>query len=491
MTGRPRGSVFSSARWNALGRGSQRTIRFGLSLVLARLLAPEDFGLMAVASMVIGLLDLVRDLGTGQAVVQRRELSQELLSSVFVVNVASGLGVAALIGATADLVGLAFSAREVAPLLRVMAAGFVVYSTCIVHRSLLARELRFRVLSSADVSGALANAGVAITLALLGFGVWSLVAGYVASCAVATAVFWLRSPWRPSAHFAWSDVREIRRFSLNLTASNVVNYLFQNADTLIISRALGPVELGIYSMARRIVFFPAQALGQMLGGVLLPALARVQDDLPRLRSDLLRVSQGIAMLVFPVALGAVVIADPFVRAVLGERWLPAIPVMQLLGPVALLLGTLFPVGAIYRARGRTDWLLAWGIVSGAVTAAAYWLGVRAGLSGLVLAYGAALALLWVPGQVIPLRLIALPLRRLLAALLPILAAASLMAGAAFALRTGLAALGLPSAVLVVAVSLAGGLLYAALLAWMRPPAVHDLLRALGLSDRVAGAPPAR
>jgi PST family polysaccharide transporter len=470
------GSAFGGARWSAIGRLADQAARFVTFFLLARLLAPQDFGLMAVALVVMGFLDLVRDGGTGQALIQRPLLEEGLASSVFFLNVGLGFLVAIGLALLAGPISVLYGNPDVAPLLRVLALGFLVSSWAVTPRALLIRAIRFRNVATSDLSGTFAYATVAISLALSGFGVWALVLGAVAADVASTAMFWWVSEWRPRLHFSRAEIRSIRSFSMNLSVYNVINYFLNNTDTLVISRVLGAVSLGYYSVTRRILVLPIMMMVSVMTGVLLPALARVQTDEERFRRDYLRACSGIALVAFPVAAGIGVVARPFVEGFLGAKWQPAIPIIELYAPIALLIATMYSASSIYRAKGRTDWLLMWGLLSGLSSVAAYVVGVHWGLEGLVGAYGIAVLLLFYPSYRIPFSLTTLSFSDVLIALRPYAAGTLLMALVAVGLRLLLAGWGLGPRIVCLAASAGGALTYGGFMLWMRPPALSDLLR---------------
>jgi PST family polysaccharide transporter len=484
-----RGSAFSGARWNAAGRGAQRAIRFLVSLILARILAPADFGLMTVATTVMTFMDLIRDFGTGQAIIQKREVSQQLLSSLFVMNLANGIGAAVLLVATAPWVAWLFATPEATGLLRLMGVGFGIYSWSVTQRAILLRRLDFRRVAISDGIGAVTNAVISIALAYAGFGVWSLAIGYVASNVAGTISLWVLAQWRPSLHFARADLREVRSFSINLVAYNLVQQLFYNADTILISNFLGPAALGLWGMGRRLVVFPVQTLSSILSGVLVPALSRVQDDEPRLQRDYLRAVSGLAMVGFPISIGIGITAAPLVGTLLGAKWAGAVPIVALLAPTVLMHSTTANIGAVYRAKGRTDRLLRWGIFSSVLTLAGYWIGILFwGLEGVAWGYGLVWAALMYPAHAIPLRLINLGVGDLLRALRPFALASALLAVAALGTRFGLEAAGAPKSAVLLATIAAGAVTYGLALWRLDPPALRDLERVVTNRRVQAGAP---
>lgn len=476
-TRRHTGSAFSGVRWNTAGRLTLQAMRYAVFLVLARLLSPADFGLFAVATVAVGFLELLRDLGTGQAIIQRRELSEDLLSSVFYLNAMLGLVVAAafvLAGQTiARMYGLG---DELAAILRLVGLGFLLSAVGGVQRALLARDVRFGELAIADVGAAVSNGVVAIGLAYAGFGVWSLAWGSIANALTGTAVVWAVVRWRPRLRFAPSELREIASYSIPLTGANLVAYFLVNMDSLIISRTLGPAAMGFYSIAQRLAVLPIRTVTEAVQSVLIPALARQQDDLAGLQRDFLRAVAGVALVSFPIAAGIAVVAPPFVEAVMGEQWALAGPLTTLLAPAAALLAPELMALSIFYAVGRTDLLFWWVVGSSLTFVAGYAIGVLWGLEGVILGFGATVVVTFYPAFATTLRLIELPFRSILSALGPCAAYALAMTAIAWLTRFGLEHLGAPPVVVLVATSLTGAAFYAGLLWQTRPPAMTDLLR---------------
>ncbi len=482
-----RGSAFSAARWTVAGRGGRQIVRFAVSLVLARLLLPAEFGLMGVALVVIGFLDLVGDLGTGQAVIQRRSLSPSLLSSVFALNVGIGCALAVVMWASADLVADAYSVPDqLSTLLRVLALGSVLTSSTVVQRALLARSLQFRRIAVADLYGGAANGVAAVGLAWGGFGVWALIAGHLASTAVSTLLLWAYADFRPTLKIRRAELREIAPFSLNLAAFNVSSYLLNNADALIISRVLGIEAMGYYMIAQRLVILPLRAVSQMLGGVLLPVLARHQEDAPRLQRDFLRSCAGIVLVAFPMVAGVAIVADLLVPVVLGAQWVTAVPMVVLLTPSGFLLAPRFSVGAIYRAVGRTDWLLRMGVVTGVLRALGCLLGALHSLEGVAIGLAVANLVTFYPTFAAPFRLIELPFSRLLGTLAPYAGLSAVMAVPALGIRLVLESLGAPPIVELGAAAGVGASTYFIGALWTRVPALEDLRR-FATIGRASGA----
>jgi O-antigen/teichoic acid export membrane protein len=421
-------------KWNFGSQALQQAAQLVVIAVLARLLSPADFGLVGMATVVIGFLNLFKDLGTSAAVIQDTQITDELLSTVFWANGALGvLGTAAL-ALAAPWVALYYHEPRVTAVLRTLALGFVVSALTILQQALFERKLAFRVLATVEVAAVMCGALVGIGSALAGAGVWSLVAQSLTTVVVVSVILWNVSDWRPGFVFHWSEIRRITSYSLHLSGFNVLNYFCRNADYLLIGRFLGATSLGIYTLAYRIMLYPLQTITTVIGRVMFPVYSRMQDDDARFRSAYLRSIGLIALVTFPMMIGLWAVAGPFVQATFGAKWAPAILLIKILAPVGMAQSIGATVGAIYQAKGRTDVLFRWGLVSGLIVVAAFGVGLRWGIVGVATAYAIAAVVLVTPCFAIPFRFVGLQLKDLVPILYRPLASALIMLGAVLSIR---------------------------------------------------------
>ncbi len=284
---------------------------------------------------------------------------------------------------------------------------------------MLAREMSFQAIAVTDLAAAAASFAVALTGALSGLGVWSLVFASVTGAAVSSAGYWIGSRFRPRWEFNLLEVRSIARFSGHLSANGLLNYAYRNADNLIVGRVLGNVQLGYYQMAYNLMLTPIQNISSVIASVLFPAFARIQEDNQRFRLAYVRACMLTAIITFPVMAGLGVVADPLIRALLKKEWVPTIPIFQVLSVVGLLQSVQTTVGIIYQAKGRTDWMFRVSLLTFTVCLLSFVIGVRYGAIGVACAYAVAnWTILIVPCFGIPFRLIGLKIRDFFAALLP-------------------------------------------------------------------------
>ena len=475
--------AMSGMAWSGTARVAQEATFLLTIAILARVLGPRSFGLVGMAMVITGFVTVFRDLGTSSALIQREQISDELATSAFWFNVLLGLGLTALLVGASPLLASFYRQPEVAPVLAVLSLSLLLSSPGAIPQALAVRDMAFDRLARVEVMSAFGAAAVAVTAAILGAGVWSLVALRLMQAGLTSMLLLLSFPWRPAWPVNWRTLRAIRAYSLNLTGFNIFNYFARNADDLLIGRYLGATALGYYTVGYRFLLYPVQAVSGVIGRVLFPAFSRIQADDERFREAYLRLCGAIALITFPAMIAVFLLAEPLVLAVLGARWLPIVPlvlIFSLLGGVQSVGTT---VGQIYLAKGRTDWLFRWGIVAGSLLILSFVIGLRWGVIGVAAAYAltSGLVLLY-PNFAIPFRLIGLSVRELAAAVWPAVKYSLLMGFAVVLVRLGLGGLEISSPWMVVsAAGLTGAVVYSILLIWRKPPAIRDVAALLPLS----------
>jgi O-antigen/teichoic acid export membrane protein len=405
--------------WSAFSTAGKQALTFASVATVARLLGPGAYGLMGMAVIVTNFISNFRDLGTAVAIVQRPTVTQSLLSSLFWINVGAGFLMSALVVITAPLVAAFFHAPPLTAILIWLSVALFLASCGAVPNAVLTRRMSFKAIALTDLVAAFASYAVALTGALTGMGVWSLVYASVVNAAVSTLGYWMGSTFWPRWEFNWPEVRSIARFSSHLSANGLVNYAYRNSDNLIVGRVLGDIQLGYYQMAYNLMLTPIQNISSVIASVLFPAFSQIQDDNERFRRAYLRACMLTALITFPVMAGLGVVADPLIRAVLKDKWIPTIPIFQILSLVGLLQSVQTTVGIIFQAKGRTDWMFRLSLFTLVVCVLAFGVGVHFGAIGVAIAYAVAnWGILAIPCFAFPFRLIGLKLHRFVMALLP-------------------------------------------------------------------------
>ena len=400
-----RQKTISALTWSGAIQSSQYGFQFLISVVLARLLTPTDFGLIGMVMVLTGFAAKFSDLGMGAALVQKLDVTEEQTDSVFWINIMIGLGLTALFFFSAPLIALFYQEPALIPLTRVLAFIFIFHAFGNVHRIVLQRKLDFKRIAQVEVSSLLIGGGLAIGMAVMGFGVWSLVAQPIVNGLLNSLFFWIIVDWRPGFRFKSDKIGELTSFAFHLLGFDFFNYWFRQLDNVLIGWKWGSASLGLYSRAYNLMVFPISRLGGLITRVMFPALSAIQEDTARVKRVYLQVTRGIALLTFPLMIGMLVVADNFILSVFGSQWMGAVPVLKLLCVSGLFQSIGTTVGWIYTSQGRTDIMFRWGVASGIVRITAFVIGVHWGITGMAAAVVISGLVLWIPSWVIPGRLI--------------------------------------------------------------------------------------
>ena len=471
--------VARASRHTLLAQVATQASRLLVSIVLARLLTPSEFGVVAAAMVVMVVAWQLTDLGTAAVIIQRDVIDDALVSSIFWFNLVLGAGLSALTVATAGPLAAALGQPEAAPAIRLLAAVSFLGALGNMHHALLRRTMQFGRLATVTIANAAVNATLGIALAVAGAGIWALVVGTVAGVVASTATAWWFESWRPRPVFSLRRLRDVARFSIHFFWSNAFAVIFGQLDKVIISRMLGGAPLGTYTVAQRTVLSPVQAVSGAVSTVSFSAFSRGQDDPERLRSGASRVAGVVTLVVMPAMVGLAVLADQAVAVVYGPQWEAAVPVVQVLAPVAAVQALACVTASVMLAMGRSDWLYRWALVNCLVGAAAMVVGAQWGLVGVSLALAAVVAVLTPLEMRMALGLIDMRLSAYLRVLLPHAVVTALMALTARLVAVGIAEAGGGTTAQLLAGTVSGAVVFVALMWRSGAPAVDDARRVLG------------
>jgi O-antigen/teichoic acid export membrane protein len=364
--------------WTLVTRVATQIASYAVSVALARMLLPADFGLVGMIGVFTGFASVFIDFGIGSAIVQRKEISREQLSSGFWATLAMGAILTALFVVGAPLIARFYGRMELTRITQVCAFTFLLSSIGIVPRSLFVREMKIKQLMLFDLSVSLSGGLVSVALAISGAGVWTIVVASLWTAAGQSLLPLVAGKWRPSGSASFEDLKPLLAIGLGLLGFSVINYWARNFDNLIVGSLMGETQLGIYSRGYSLMLLPISQIGATLGGSLLPALSKMHEDKARSARVFLRILRLMSFAAFPAMVGLCVVADPFVRALYGVKWLGLIPVLRVLALVGALQATTNPTGWLYIAQGRTDRLFRWGLAANPLVILALYLGARAG-----------------------------------------------------------------------------------------------------------------
>ena len=339
--------------WVAWGGGATAVLKMAVLVLLTRLLSPADFGVVSAALIVIGVSLTFSQLGLGPALVQRQDLDPRHISTAFFASIGFSLIVAGLVWLGAPFGATFFRMERLAPVVRVLALVFPIVGVSTVAENLLQRDLRFRLLANVDVLAYGVGAGlVGGTLALLGWGVWSLVAAQLTSALIRAVLLLGAAPPILHPRPTWASLRELLEFGTGQSVARIAAFLANQVDNLVVGRWLGAVALGLYSRAYQLMATPTLLLGDVLDNVLFPTMARVQHEPRRLASAYLQGTALLALLTLPAGVVAAVLAPELVAVAFGSRWEALVAPFQVLA-LGMMFRTSYRMSdSVSRATGK-------------------------------------------------------------------------------------------------------------------------------------------
>lgn len=371
-------TVLRNAQWNTISQFFKMTVQFVNVVYLAKIIPPSEYGLMAMALVVVNLGILLRDLGTSAAIIQKKSISQELINTVFWLNLFMGVGLAILILVSSPVIATVYNQPKLFYVLVFLSLTFPLSSSAAAHLALLERDSKFKTISIIEITSSLFAVIIAIVMANLGYGVYSLVGQAIILNLISAIQFWRASRWRPSCSF-FIDVKELKGifgFSANLSLFNFINYFSRNADSFIIGKFMSPVILGNYNLAYRLMLFPIQSLTFIANRSLYPVLSRSQDSNEVISKTYFNCVFIILLLTAPLMSGLAFYSQPFVKLVFGEQWHLTADILRWLAPTAIIQAVLSTTGAVFMAKGRTEVLMRLGILGTFLQVGSFIIGVQ-------------------------------------------------------------------------------------------------------------------
>lgn len=359
-------------------------VQAATTLILAWFLLPEDFGLMAMIAVFFTISSSLIDSGFSQALIRKKEVNQIDYSTVFYTNLVLGLLVYVLLFVFAPMIASFYDEPKLIELVRVVGLVVIINSFQLVQVADFTRKLNFKVQFKVTLPSTLFSGVIAIFMAAMGFGVWSLVAQMLVSSLTDTALYWIINKWRPSKDFSVKSLDEMFGFGSKLLASGLLNNIFQNIYVIVIGKIFSATLVGYYFFAQKIEQFIVIQLTVAVQKVTYPALSTLQDDNTALKTYYRRIIQVITYIVFPCMIALVVLAKPLFILLLNKDWLPAVPYLQLL----CIAGLLYPLNSInlniLMVKGRSDLFLYLEIVKKLVIVIILLISTQFGIFGILI-----------------------------------------------------------------------------------------------------------
>jgi len=351
--------TISGIFWNATNNLSLTGLTFVVTIILVRILSPQDFGIMSILLMVTEFITKFNEFGLGSAIVQEDNLTQEKLSSLFWFNLSIGLLICYITYSKSYLIAIFFNEDILKSLCKPISFVFIINSLCLVPKALLKKEMRFKEIFIIDFLSFVFYAIVTIVLALKGFGVKALVFGYISRNICQNTLFLLFKKWHPYLIFNFNNIRNLLKFGIYLTFASVIGYFGNNLDFLVIGKFIGTSELGYYSVAIRLISLPMKKIGLVINKTFFPAFSKIKNDKIKIKKQYLKLLDLLGIITFPMMAGMFVIAPEFVTIFYGNKWSPTIILIRILVIRGLFQCFATISGTIVMSMGRSDISLKW------------------------------------------------------------------------------------------------------------------------------------
>ncbi len=372
------------------------TLRIGSLMVLARLLDPKDFGLVGMVTAFTGVLNLFRDFGLSAATVQRVDVTDEQISTLFWINILVGVILALSLTALAPVVVGFYHEPHLLWVTIVLSTAFLFNAAGVQHSALLQRQMRFTALATIEIISLITSTSIGISMAVAGFGYWALVATAVSVPLVGTLCLWQTTGWIPGKPRLQSGLHSLMRFGGTLTLISVVMYIAYNLEKVLLGRFWGANAVGIYGRAFQLINMPTENLNSSVGEVAFSALSRVQNDPGRFRNYFLKGYSLVLALTIPMTIAVCLFAHDLIFVLLGPKWKDAAEILRLLAPTILIFALINPIGWLIFSLGMVGRSLKATLVFAPLVICGYVMGLPYGPKGVAFGYSAVMALWAVP-----------------------------------------------------------------------------------------------
>ena len=378
--------VLTGTKWITIANLFRQMQQIISLIIFAKLLTPDDFGTFAILMIFVGFMQIFTDMGTGAALIQIKDPSEKLLSSVFYFNLFVGLVLCVSLVLISGPIALFFDTPALQVLLQIISISFIITSFGVVQKVLYEKHLNFKTVTIIETVSGLIGLVVGITAAFNGLGVLSFVLQALSTSLLRVVLLWIYSDWKPMFYFALEDLKDIWEFTKNLSIFNFVNYFSRNADNFLIGKFLGSPALGVYSVAYRIMLYPLQNISRTLLRVLFPAFAQIQDDNEKFKKVYLRVIFFISLITFPLMTGLMATADVLVTVLFEDKWQNLAILLIILSPIGMMQAIVTTTGSIFMAKGNMRTFMRLSIFCSVVTVLFFVAGLPFGVEGVAFFY---------------------------------------------------------------------------------------------------------
>lgn len=369
------------------------------TIILARLLLPEDYGLVAMVTSITGFVLIFKDLGLAQAVIQKEKITQKEVSKVFWLNVYISIILGLLIAALAPVLVYFYEEPRLYPIAFAYSFVAILGGLSVQHSALLKRQMNFRILASITVMASALGIISGIVLGFLNAGYWALVAINVGNAFFSVILLWWKCNWRPDVTRVDKSIMDYVRFGADISGFNMINYFSRNLDNILIGKFIGSSALGLYNRAYQLLMIPITQLRDPLNSVGIPAMSSLDFKSDRYRGYYKQYVFLLAFFSMPIVVFLAICAKPIILVVLGDKWIEASLIFQLLAIVAFIQPAASTRGMVLISSGQSRRYLYWGLINAILVIIAFVVGINWGMNGLILAYALANYVILIPSLI--------------------------------------------------------------------------------------------
>tara|TARA_R100000027_G_scaffold38198_1_gene28152 strand:+ start:1233 stop:2633 length:1401 start_codon:yes stop_codon:yes gene_type:complete len=357
----------------------------GSTILLARMLTPGDFGLVGMVTVLLQLINFIKDFGLVQATVQRFEINRQQISNLFWINLFASFGMACVFAVCAPLIAQFYNQPDLVDICLILSIGVLIQGLSLQHRALMQRKMQFVKLAVIDIIAQIFSVCIALYMANSGWGFWSLVVLPVVPAIVNSTILPIMTRWIPQMPKSSAGTKPFLTYGTNLFGFNLLNYFSRNADNILIGKFVGAEALGYYANAYKLLMLPMQQINSPVTNAVLPSLSRLQNDPVKFKILYTNALRVVAIFTIPLVVFSFAFADVIVMVVLGLEWMPAAEIFRLLSPAAFIAATNVASGWVFMSTATTNRQLRLGIINSALIVIGMLVGISWGFKGVAVA----------------------------------------------------------------------------------------------------------
>ncbi|GFE67660.1 lipopolysaccharide biosynthesis protein [Chroococcus sp. FPU101] len=467
--------VVNSVFWSAAQGFGNQILSLIIFSVLARLLTPQDFGLVAIANVFLAILQIFLEQGFAQALIQKDELTQKHLDTAFWTTVGMGVLITFLGITTAPLFAEFFRQPQLTPVIQWLSLLCLILSLSQVQQALLERKFAFKAIATRFLFGTIIGGFVGVVMALKGYGVWSLVTQQIIQATVATIFLWKVSDWRPKWYFSKQCFQDLFNFGIHILGFKIVSFFNDKANDFLIGYFLGAVALGYYSLASRIFSIITQIVVKTSQDIALPTFSRLQHEPEKMRQAFYQATQFTSLVAFPTFLGIALLAPELIFVSFGQQWLAAIPLIQILSLMGILRSVTYFTSSVFVAMGKPSWWFRLGLLKMVLNLSGFLIAYPFGIIAVTWAYVIRLYIAFPVGQWAISKLLNISWSQYLRQFIPAFVGSIIMITVIFAFKSLLLVWSLSPLLILILCSLVAFISYAVAIYLIAPKMIKQII----------------